>query len=183
MLQVWGTVFISLGTCKAISCSGFKTPTWNLRLLVRDSRLPPSPAQDQRTEGRDMKWALKKTPPAQGLWGEHREGARPGTYNRQTQTPSWAESKPLWWKIKKINYKAALSFFFFRSLSAYQLLISLCCGIKLQSWPEGTKGSRTEGQQQGRYHPKNKGKGSSQEVLRGKLEHQTANFGDRQYIF
>lgn len=94
-----------------------------------------------------------------GSAGRAQEGSQ--TRNVQQANPDaflGRKQAPIDGKIRKINYKTALSSFFSRSLSAYQLLMSLCCGIKLQSWPEGTKGSRTEGQQQGRYHPKTKGK-------------------------
>lgn len=50
----------------------------------------------------------------------------------------WQEVSPNQWKTLKDKLQGSTALlFFFKHLSAYQLLMRLCCRIKLLSWPEG----------------------------------------------
>lgn len=50
----------------------------------------------------------------------------------------WQEVSPNQWKTLKDKLQGSTALLFsFKHLSAYQLLMRLCCRIKLLSWPEG----------------------------------------------
>lgn len=102
---------------------------------MRDGRLPLFPAQDQRMEGRDELW--RKSHQHWICGPEHEEGATPQACTSQSHLCLlWQEVSPNQWKNLKDKSQGSTAPFSFRHLSAYQLLLRLCCRIKLLSWPE-----------------------------------------------
>ncbi|KAF4803440.1 hypothetical protein TURU_016435 [Turdus rufiventris] len=106
---------------------------------------------------------------------------------KATSTDSVGQSMKRERDLQHAQVKHISSLLCKKDLSAYQLLMRLCCRIKLLSWPEGIlqeqKAAELKGRSKEHTTQKPKGKGSSQEVPRGKLDYRTANFGDRRYIF